>query len=171
MTRDWVRLGRAFEAARRAVGLTQIEAAAALHITRTTVQAIERGRQPNGKAFTKVTSNMRAYARLVGWSEDSPDLIADGGDPVPAAAAEPPARETGSSDLPPAVELELRSGRTLDSAVIHLGTEDDDARIVVVAKGAENMSEEDLDRIWQQFRRARRHLQGIASETETPSDP
>lgn len=167
MEKDWERLGRAFATAREAIGLTQVELGQQLHVTRTPIQAIERGRQPNGKPFTKVTNTMRGYARLVGWTEDSPGAILDGGEPTlaPPPAAEP--AERPKSDLPPAVELELRSGRTLDSAVIHLGPEGDDARIVVVAKGAEDMSEEDLDRIWQQWRKARRHLQGITTETET----
>lgn len=170
MERDWERLGRAFAAAREAIGLTQVQVAEQLHVTRTPVQAIERGRQPNGRPYTKVTNTMRGYARLLGWTEDSPGAILDGGEPTLVPQAPVEAAKRPRSDLPPAVELELRTGRTLDSAVIHLGPEGDDARIVVVAKGAEDMSEEDLDRIWQQWRKARRHLQGITTETETPSE-
>jgi DNA-binding XRE family transcriptional regulator len=175
MERDWKRLGRALADARETLGLSQVQAAEQLHVSRTPIQAIERGRQSNGKPFTKVTNTMRAYARLVGWTESSPDAVLDGDAPTPQAAPQPPepaASGAVRSNLPPAVELELRSGETLDSAVIHLGgdDDDDDTRIIVVLKGAEGMSEEELDRRWQQYRKARRHLQGVASETENPQE-
>lgn len=171
MERDWERLGRAFAKARTAVGLTQEQAAERLHVSRTPVQAIERGRQPNGKAFTKVTATMRAYARLVGWTEDSPDRIADGGEPEDAPTPSRPAHEASSPDLPTAVDRELRSGRTLDHTVVHLGDEeDDDTRIIVVLKGSEDISEEELDRLWQQWRRTRRQLQAIPGESDTPQE-
>ena len=166
---DWERLGRTFAAARRDKGLTQQEAADALSVSRAPIQAIERGRQSNGSDFTKVTRTMRDYARLVGWTTDSPTRILGGQEPEPdnqpvsARASEP------KSDLPPAIDHELRSGRTLDSTVVHLGPEDDDTRIIVVLKGAENITEEELEKLWHDWRRTRRHLQGIASpEPEAP---
>lgn len=168
MDRDWERLGREFAEAREAAGLTQVEAAARIGVSRTPIQAIERGRQSNGQPFTKVTGTMRAYARLVGWTENSPQRILDGADPEPAASqtTEPAAPETPGLDLPPAVDMELRSGKTLDSTVVHLGPEEDDTRIIVVLKGAEDLSEADLDKLWQQWRRTRRHLQAIPSDPE-----
>lgn len=175
MERDWKRLGRALADARDALGLSQVQAAEQLHVSRTPIQAIERGRQSNGKPFTKITNTMRAYARLVGWTEDSPDSVLDGEPPTiqsAPAAPEPAAVGAARSSLPPAVELELRSGETLDSAVIHLGgdNDEDDTRIIVVLKGAEGMSDEELDRRWQQYRKARRHLQGVASESENSQE-
>ena len=171
MERDWEQLGRAFAKARTASGLTQEQVAERLHVSRTPIQAIERGRQPNGKAFSKVTATMRAYARLVGWTEDSPDRIADGGEPEVASAPPQPAHEASHSDLPTAVDRELRSGRTLDHTVVHLGgEEDDDTRIIVVLKGSEDISEEELDRLWQQWRRTRRHLQAIPGESDTSQE-
>lgn len=166
--RDWERLGKTFADARKEAGLSQVEVAEQLHVSRTAVQAIERGRQSGGP-FTKVTGTMRSYARLLGWTEQSPDLIADGGDPEPFTA---PAAEThteAKTGLPPAIERELRSGETLDHTVVHLGSEtDDDTRIIVVLKGAEDISEEELDKLWQQWRRTRRHLQAIPGESDTP---
>jgi DNA-binding XRE family transcriptional regulator len=166
--RDWERLGHAFAEARKEAALTQVEVAQRLSVTRTPIQAIERGRQPNGGPFTKVTATMRAYARLVGWTEDSPRRILAGEEPVaaPQGALERSA-ETKSS-LPPAIDLELRSGKTLDSTVVHLGSEDEDSRIIVVLKGAEDISDEELERLWQQWRRTRRHLQGLPSDPDAP---
>ncbi|MFJ9101386.1 helix-turn-helix domain-containing protein [Streptomyces sp. NPDC102405] len=169
MERDWERLGRAFAKARTAAGLTQEQAAEQLHVSRTPVQAIERGRQPNGRAFAKVTATMRAYARLVGWTEQSPDRILDGQEPEPATQPVSAPAESPKSDLPPAVDRELRSGKTLDHAVVNLGSEtDDDTRLIVVLKGAEDLSEAELDKLWQQWRRTRRHLQAIPGESDTP---
>ncbi|MFG3585036.1 helix-turn-helix transcriptional regulator [Streptomyces sp. NPDC047990] len=168
--RDWERLGHAFAEARKEAALTQVQVAQSLSVTRTPIQAIERGRQPNGSPFNKVTSTMRAYARLVGWTEDSPARILAGEEPVAAQdAAEQPA-ETKSS-LPPAIDLELRTGKTIDSTVVHLGAEDDDSRIIVVLKGAEDISEEELDKLWRQWRRTRRHLQDLPSDPDAPRSP
>lgn len=170
--RDWKRLGHALAAARKEAGLTQVDVAERLSVTRTPVQAIERGIQPNGKPFAKVSPTMRAYARLVGWTEDSPELILQGQEPEPATQPVPEPADP-KSDLPPAVDRELRKGRTLDHAVVHLSGEDDDddVRLVVILKGAEGMSEEEIDRRYEQWRRARRQLQAIPGESDTPEEP
>ena len=164
--RDWERLGKAFAEARQAAELTQVEVADRLSVTRTPIQAIERGRQANGSAFTKVTATMRAYARLVGWTEDSPARILQGQEPEPATQPVSVQTSEAKSDLPPAIDLELRSGKTLDSTVVHLGSEDEDTRIIVVLKGAADLTEEELERLWQQWRRTRRQLQAMPSDSE-----
>jgi len=171
MERDWERLGRAFAKARTAAGLTQEQVAEQLHVSRTPIQAIERGRQPNGRTFAKVTATMRSYARLVGWTEASPDLIVDGQEPEPAT--QPVSTSAGDSQPgpPSAVARELRSGKTLDHAVVHLGTtDDDDTRLIVVLQGAEDMSEEEIDAAWQKWRQTRRRLQAIPGETDNPQE-
>lgn len=169
--RDWERLGDAFAEARKAADLTQVEVAERLSVTRTPIQAIERGRQANGSAFSKVTATMRAYARLLGWTEDSPARILQGQEPEPATQPGSTSATESRSDLPPAIDRELRSGKTLDHTVVHLGDEDDDdTRIIVVLKGAEDISEEELDRLWQQWRRTRRHLQAIPGESDSSQD-
>lgn len=171
MERDWERLGRAFAKARTAAGLTQEQAAERLHVSRTPVQAIERGRQPNGKTFAKVTATMRSYARLVGWTEASPDLILGGQEPEPATQPVSAPGADSPSGLPPAVDRELRSGKTLDHTVVHLGGDaDDDTRLIVLLQGAEDMTEEEIDRAWQQWRRTRRQLQAIPGESDTPQE-
>lgn len=168
---DWERLGRAFAAARRDKGYTQQEAADALHVSRAPIQAVERGRQSNGTDFTKVTRTMRDYARMVGWTADSPTRILNGEEPEAAPEVTPPAAEPAATDLPPALDRELRSGKTLDHAVVNLGSEDDDdSRLIVVLKGAEEMSEEEIDKLWQKWRRTRRQIQAIPSESDNPTD-
>lgn len=157
---DWERLGSAFAEARNAAGLTQVQAAERLDVSRTPIQAIERGRQSSGQPFTKVTGTMRAYAQLVGWTTDSPTRILDGQGPEPAtqpvstAVADPP-----RPDLPPAIDREFRSGKPLDHVVVHLGEGADDTRLIVVLQGDDGMTEEQLDRVWQKWRQTRRDLQ------------
>lgn len=168
--RDWERLGHAFAEARKAADLTQVQVAERLSVTRTPVQAIERGRQPNGTPFSKITGTMRAYARLVGWTEDSPARILRGEEPEPATQPVSPQDSERRSDLPPEIDLELRSGKTLGSTVVHLGPEEDDTRIIVVLKGAEDLSEDELDKLWLQWRRTRRHLQAIPGESDAPQE-
>lgn len=168
---DWERLGRAFAAARREKSLTQQEAAEALGVSRAPIQAIERGRQSNGSDFTRVTRTMRDYARLAGWTDDSPDRILNGQEPEPAIqpVSAPPVEP--KPDLSPAIDRELRSGKTLDHTVVHLGEEeDDDTRIIVVLQGADDLSEEELDRLWRKWRRTRRQLQAIPGEPDTSQD-
>lgn len=169
--RDWERLGAAFAEARKAADLTQVEVATRLSVTRTPIQAIERGRQPNGNPFGKVTNTMRAYARLVGWTEDSPARILRGEEPEPATQPVSEWDADPTSDLPAAVDRELRSGKTLDHAVVNLGGEnDDDTRLIVLLKGSEDLSEEQLDELWQKWRRMRRQLQAIPGESDTPRE-
>ncbi|MER8220954.1 helix-turn-helix transcriptional regulator [Streptomyces sp. NPDC094143] len=167
--RDWEKLGGFYAAARKASGLTQEDVAKRLEVSRTTIQAIERGALPSGSTFTKVTATMRAYARLVGWTETSPVAILEGGEPtaVPDPASAP---QLPKSDLPPAIDHELRSGRTLDSTVVHLGPEEDDTRIIVVLKGADGLSEDELDDLWSKWRKTRRQLQAIPGESDTPQE-
>lgn len=168
---DWERLGRAFAAGREEVGLTQVSAAKALGVSRTPIQAIERGRQSNGQPFIKVTQTMRAYARLIGWTEESPALILDGQGPEQATQPVPEVQADHHSDLPPAVDRELRSGKTLDHAVVNLGGEsDDDTRLIVVLKGAEGLSEDELDELWLKWRRMRRQFHAIPGESDTPRE-
>ena len=169
--RDWERLGDAFALGRRAANLTQVEVADRLNVTRTPIQAIERGRQANGSPFTKVTATMRAYARLLGWTEDSPARILRGEEPELATQPAAGSSTEPGSNLPPAVDRELRSGKTLDHTVVHLGSEeDDDTRIIVVLKGADDITEEELDELWRKWRRTRRHLQAMPGETDTAQD-
>ncbi|MFI6033021.1 helix-turn-helix domain-containing protein [Streptomyces sp. NPDC051315] len=169
--RDWEALGKAYAEARKAADLTQADVAEQLHVSRTTVQAIERGALPNSSPFTKITSTMRAYARLVGWTETSPDRILNGEGPEPATQPVSAPAPESSSGLPTAIDRELRAGKTLDHTVVHLGSEsDDDTRIIVVLKGAEDISEDELDELWHKWRRTRRHLQAIPGESDTSQE-
>lgn len=164
MDRDWSRLGAHLAQARKSKGLRQPELAESLGLGRATVQNIEAG-----KSFKNITPAIRDYAEAVGWTYDSVTRVLDGGDPELVEAQEA-ASSRPSSDLPPDVDMELRSGQTLGSTVVHLGPSDADARIVVVLKGDTDMTEEQVEEAIKEWRRRRRHLQGATNDSESSPD-
>ncbi|MFF1709244.1 helix-turn-helix transcriptional regulator [Streptomyces sp. NPDC058268] len=164
--RDWDRLGRAFAKGREEAHLTQVEAAERLGVSRGPIQNIERGRT-GAQRPSKVTGTMRSYARLLGWADGSIERVLAGGEPEVAPTPAPASpEEHPPSDLSPDVQMELRSGRTLGSQILHLGPPKSDARAIIILKGAEDITDEELDQIMQDWRKRRRRLQGIATDPE-----
>lgn len=156
----WEHLGQELKTARAADGITQEEIAADLGVSRATIQKIERG-----EPHTKVTPTMRAFARRVGWTDDSVQRILDGREPVlldaPAARDEVAAKGISqeSTGLPLRVVDELEDdGALLDSVVIPLGS---GGRMVVVVKGEPGASPEDIKRNLEAWRKTQRHLQAV----------
>lgn len=166
MDRDWSRLGAKLAQARKTMGLKQPELAERIGAGRATIQNIEAG-----KAYQDITPAIRNYAEAVGWTYDSVARVLDGGDPEmaerrPGQAGGHPAE----SDLPPDVAMEIRNGRTLGSTVVHLGPKDSDARMIVLLKGDVDMTAEEVDEALREWRKRRRHLQGVTSDPESPFD-
>lgn len=150
MDHDWARLGKALKAARQAMGITQEELAADLGVSRSVVQGIERG-----KAHSKPSMTMRAYARRAGWTAESIEDVLAGREPRPASQPEPVAGEAPSG-LPLRIVDELSDdGALLDTVVVPL---DGDARMVVVVKGKPGASPEEIRRNLEAWRSAHRHL-------------
>ncbi|MGW0736977.1 helix-turn-helix transcriptional regulator [Streptomyces sp. NPDC002851] len=147
--------------------LTQEDAAQALGVSRATVQNIERGMR-SGRPFTRVNSTMRAYAALLGWTADSAEAVAAGGEPTAARGgagepvAEAPAAEAqaaASTGLPLTVAEELASdGALLDTRVIALPG---GGHAVVVAKGKPGGTPEEVKQALEAWRRAQPQLQVI----------
>lgn len=160
MERKWLVLGRALRAGRKRAGLTQVDVARAIGVSRTPIQAIERGEE-----FGRPTGTMRSYARLVGWTDDSIEAVLEGGDPTYRSdTAQPQPAESG---LPVSILEEIAEGRLIDTAVIELPGSN--ARMTVVVR-APDASPEEIKRDLLAWRRARRHLQGIGDtdDVETP---
>ncbi|MEW2415355.1 helix-turn-helix transcriptional regulator [Streptomyces sp. NPDC046866] len=132
MDQDWVRLGEALKAARVATRpkLTQTDVAERLGVSRATVQNIEQG-----KGFKRVSSAIRAYGTLVGWTADSPEQVLAGGDPTPDdPSRRPVVAPSVAKGLPLTVQDELeRDGAVVDTAVVHLP---DGTAVTVIVKGA-----------------------------------
>ncbi|MFG7942936.1 helix-turn-helix domain-containing protein [Streptomyces cacaoi] len=168
MDRDWARLGSELASARKhALDLTQTEIAKQLGVSRSAVQGIERG------DAKRVSPTMRAYARAVGWADESIDAVLAGGNPTsaephgtetePASDAAPTAGEA-PSDLPLRVMHGLREGALLDATVIELPT-NADVRMTVVVRGSPDASPEEIRRALEAWERAERHLQHLDEET------
>jgi len=161
MDEDTKRLGSALQAARegRRPRLTQPEAADQLKVSRTTVQNIEAGK------FNKISRTVRDYAALLGWPDGAVERVASGGSILDAVEqAEPEEAAPEGLPLPPAVEYELRSAETLEAQVITLGPEEDDGHVIVILQGKKGATPEEVARIAARYRKARRYLQGLASE-------
>ncbi|WP_202234426.1 helix-turn-helix domain-containing protein [Actinacidiphila reveromycinica] len=137
MTRDWARLGEKLRAARIARGVEQQDVAEAIGVKRGALHNIEKG------SIRKVTPTVLAYARTVGWTPESVDLVLDGGEPVeqgvPAEAApEPP------SDLSARVQKSLREGPLIDARVAEVTTPSGRVRATIVIRGEDGTPLEDL---------------------------
>jgi DNA-binding XRE family transcriptional regulator len=117
MDLDWQRLGKALQAARKAkdIRLTQPEMAKELGVGRSVIQLIEAGTE-----YKKPTPTIRAYARRVGWTDDSADRVLAGGEPTLVGDAAP-AEPAELSGLPGRIKHELgREGELVDTVVIKL---------------------------------------------------
>jgi DNA-binding XRE family transcriptional regulator len=160
------RLGEALQAARegRRPKLTQPEAARQLGVGRSTIQNIERGQ------FVTINKTVREYATLLGWPHGAVERVAAGGSLDSGAETGEPAGNEGLP-LPPAVEYELRTNETLDSTVINLGPDDNDGHVIVVLQGRRGATPEQVARIAERYRKARRYLQGLAAEPDEVADP
>lgn len=163
MDRDWSRLGAKLAHARKAVGLKQPEMGERIGVGRATIQKIEAG-----TPFKNVTPAVRDYAESVGWTYDSVVRVLGGGEPEMVTA--PTVSDSSPRGLSPAVEMELRSGKTLDSTVMHIGPESADARVIVILKGDVDITEEEVEQLMADWRRKRRHLQGVAMDADAPTD-
>jgi DNA-binding XRE family transcriptional regulator len=168
MERDWARLGRELAAARKKAGLTQVDVADRIGVSRTPIQAIERG-----DPFEKVTSTIRLYAQLVDWIPGSVEAVLDGSSPVTTAEAQKHiVPEQGPvEDLPLRISEEISEGRLLDTAVMDLTPYGSNARMIVVVRGAPDASPEEMRRDLLAWRRAQRHLQEIGdSDDDGPAE-
>ncbi|MFJ2259524.1 helix-turn-helix transcriptional regulator [Streptomyces sp. NPDC087844] len=151
-------LGSRLQVAREArrPRLTQPAAAEALGVSRTTIQNIESG------DFINVNKTVRRYAELLGMTADQAERIARG----EQTAEKDQSADTSRLPLPPAVEYELRSSKTLEAGVIPLGPDEADGHVIVILQGRKDASPEEMERIAARYRKPRRMLQGLAGESD-----
>lgn len=168
MTRDWARLGEELRAARTERGIEQQDVAESIGVKRGALHNIERG------AIARVTPTVIAYARLVGWADESVDSVLKGGEPVyrapePAAApapvpadpvpadpapvdpapvgpapVDPAPAGPAPSDLSVLVQQSLREGPLLDARVTEVTTPGGKVRATIVIRGEDGLAPEDL---------------------------
>lgn len=168
MDLDWDRLGAALQAARQAMTpeLTQDELAAELGVGRSTIQNIERG-----QVFKKPSPTIRAFARRVGWTEDSVDRVLAGGEPILAAepSTEAPGYYYPFPGLPLRIKHELKSeGEVVDTVVIPLG---DGGSAVVVVRNPPNATPEQRQRNLDAWLRMQAQLRELDYSDENGTQP
>jgi DNA-binding XRE family transcriptional regulator len=143
MAREWARLGERLKAGRIARDMEQQEVASQIGVKRGAVRNIEVGQ------VAKVTMTIRAYARLIGWTDDSVERVLDGGEPTlqESAAGQGEERAAGSepaSDLSLEVQESLRRGPLLRSLVKEVKTPTGRVRATIVIRGEDGQSPEEL---------------------------
>jgi hypothetical protein len=156
--------------------MTQEQAWTALGVSRATLQKMER----ESTTYARLQPVHRTAARLYGWTDDSPQRVLDGEDPIqsgeapgrpPEEAAEPDWESVLTEGLSERARDALMRGKTVDTDVIDLAPDDPDASAVLIFKRgvSANVSPErklaDL-RKWARLQRAARE---IFSEEEPPS--
>lgn len=149
MTRDWARLGQKLKAARAAREIPQQDLAEVIGVKRGALHNIEKG------DIRKVTPTVLAYAREVGWVEDSIDRVLDGGDPVEretssdeSGTIERPSDSAGEheapSDLSLLVRQSLKEGPLVDARVAEVTTSAGRLKATIVVRGEEGAPMEEL---------------------------
>ncbi len=160
MTWDWKRLGEQLQAARKAQGLRQTDLAERAGVSLATVQAVE-----SGKEYAKITPTVRSIARTVGWTDGSPKAVLEGGQPT---LTEAPGRagdtQPDALTLPLRIQDELRDGQILDSGVYDLTPEGSDAQLIIVVKGKEGASYDEVRRWLDRWRETERKLRQLGDE-------
>lgn len=151
MDNKWARLGQALKTARAELQMEQKDVAAQIGVQRGALYNVESG------AATRITPTIRAYARAVGWTDDSVDRVLEGRPPVRVAQDAqhrarplPPPKPTKSpepaesSDLSIRVQQALREGPLIDSRVTEVTTSSGRVKATIVVRGEEGAPEEQL---------------------------
>lgn len=144
MATKWTRLGQKLRAARTAAGIEQQQIAAGIGVKRGAVWNVEQGK------IVKITPTVRKYAHLVGWTDDSPERVLAGGEPVlrgDSRQSEPIDEAKGRAlahDLAVDVQESLRRGPLLKSQVVQVDTPSGKVLATIVLRGQDGMSPEDL---------------------------
>ncbi|MFE3678802.1 helix-turn-helix domain-containing protein [Streptomyces griseus] len=164
MSRDWVRLGHAIEAARDAKGMTQVALAVAADVSESTIQNLEAG-----KARVRQPPSVKKVEAALGWTPGSADAVLAGGDPTTATPGprEDVPQAGDQPGLPLRIIQELSDGPLLDTTVLPLSG---DSRMVIVVKGTPDASPEQIRRDLTAWAKAQSALQNLDHEPD-PSDP
>jgi transcriptional regulator with XRE-family HTH domain len=164
MERDWARLGRALAKAREAADLIQREVAARIGVSKTPIQAIERG-----TGFKTITGTVREYARLVGWAEGSVEAVLAGGEPT--LVSEGFDRRPRLQELPLSVVDQLQGeGPLIAATVMSLPPKTAGASMTIVVQQVPDASPEQIRDALDAWRKTQHWLQNLHDgDEEAPS--
>lgn len=142
MNRNWARLGELLKAARSERGWEQQDVAGRIGVKRGALYNIERGE------VSKITPTLIAYARLMGWTDDSIEHVLDGGEPVIREGKPDHVQRSESarepSDLSIRVQQALKEGPLIDSRVTEVATPSGRVKATIVVRGEEGTPPEEL---------------------------
>ncbi|MFI0718875.1 helix-turn-helix domain-containing protein [Streptomyces sp. NPDC021224] len=160
MDNRWTQLGAAFAASRRSQNLTQDDVAARTGVAVSTIQAIDQG-----GPFKGITASMRLYAVVLSWAPGSIEAVLDGGKPKLLEA--PQTSEAGIKGLPYRMAQALADGTALDTRFRSIGPH---GEIVMLLKGREGASPEELGAILREWERLEGHLDRLGEVADETSD-
>ena len=166
MNGDWARLSAAVRAARRGIGLSQMELAEQAGVKRTVVQTIERGHE-----FRRITGTLLGIERALDWGPGSVRNILDGGDPLRSDANGEPRtsrRSRVGGDLSFRVASRLSQGTILDTAIVPLTPHAD---VVVVVQGRAGATREELLAALRAWEKREGHLGQLGHGTREKGAP
>ncbi|MFJ3949044.1 helix-turn-helix domain-containing protein [Streptomyces libani] len=175
MDHDWTRLGAELRSAREARGLGQAAVGDMIGVKRGAMRNIENG------MLTKVTPTVRAYARVVGWDDDAIQTVLGGGSPTYASSESSESRDVAAAqniaaspeELPLRIQAALAAGPLIDTAVINLPGDDDegpDGQMVVIIKGRNNATPEQIKRALLRWEEAEAQLRRTEGDTGPKQD-
>ncbi|MFC7791294.1 helix-turn-helix domain-containing protein [Streptomyces cinereoruber] len=166
MEPEWGKLGARLRAGRETLRMSQEDVGDRIGVKRNTLRLIENGR------ISRVSATVRAYARLIGWTDDSVDTVLNGGEPQlaeggPAATKEAPkdfAAEVARvlmSRLPARIVQEVIDGRVVEHDVLDLRPDGSSALMTLIVERSQeppaSQVQEDL-RNWGEVQRELRRL-------------
>ena len=151
MSREWARLARAIEAARDVMGLTQVGLAERADISESTVQNLE-----SGVTRKRTPSTLPKVEQALGWAPGSGLAILAGGEPTPINT---PSATEDIPGLPMRIVQALGEGRLLDTKILDLEDESG-ARMIVVVKGKQGATPEEIQRALDAWERTEAQLRG-----------
>lgn len=165
---EWAKLGERLKAAREAIPLTQEELGERIGVGRNALRLVENGRAK------RVTATIRAYAREVGWTDDSVTAVLAGREPRMRGDFDVDERGTPGpvnvhaelarallDRLPQRILQELADGHVVDSDVMDLTGDGSSAVMtLVVERGADPAPDEVRDHLreWGKVQREIRRI-------------
>ncbi|GAA3384355.1 helix-turn-helix transcriptional regulator [Streptomyces racemochromogenes] len=156
MSRDWEQLARAIEAARDAMGLTQVALAEAAGVSESTVQNLE-----SGATRRRTPPSLAKVEQALGWAAGTGLAILTGA-AGPADGAPIATEGAAAAGLPLRIVQALGDGPLLDTKILDL-EDDSGARMIVVVKGKQNATPEEIERALKAWERTEAQLRGDQS--------
>ncbi|MFJ8208174.1 helix-turn-helix domain-containing protein [Streptomyces sp. NPDC096033] len=152
MSGEWERLADAIETARNAKGLTQVALAEAAGVSESTIQNLE-----SGIARKRTPPSLIKVEEALSWPAGTAQAILAGEDAATPDTS--PLEDVASAALPLRIVQALGDGPLLDTKILDL-EDDSGARMIVVVKGKQGATPEEIQRALEAWERTEAQLRG-----------